>query len=88
MRENPLELIVLVDNIEKHYLLKKNRRGRACFSSSIEAAIKASEKTIFKEELVFLLGFLKERKWKYMKEFSHWFLSVEDIKLKSMGVIV
>lgn len=84
MQEKPLELIRLVDNIEKHYLLKKNRRGRACFSSSVEAVIKASEEKVSKKDLILLKG----QKWKYEREFSKWFLSTKDIKLESIGVII
>ena len=88
MKATSLRLLKLADSIEKHYLLKKNRRETACFSDSIEPVIKACETKVFKEELILLIAFLEQTKWEHAEEISKWFSSTKDDKLKSIGVIV
>ncbi|MDD4358514.1 MAG: hypothetical protein PHY30_01715 [Candidatus Pacebacteria bacterium] len=75
-------------HIEMHYLLKKNRRGRACFSMSIRTVIRATSEEVFKEELAFLVDFLRKSNWKHADEMRKWFLSTSDEELKAMGVII
>lgn len=88
MNEGSLNLLNLANDIERHYLLKKNIKEFVYFENSIESVIKAKDFKIFKEELFLLISFLRNSEWKYAENMYKWFSSVTDEQLQEMGVII
>lgn len=88
VNEGSLKLLNLAEDIERHYLLKKNIKESVSFENSIEAVIKVKDFKIFKEELFLLISYLRNSNWKYAENMYKWFSTIEDEKLQKMGVII